>query len=162
MRCKLIKPVIGALLATVMLVSGCISPAQEQVTKGDNFLKQKQWEDAIIAYTKAIEIDPNNAVAYNQRGLAYMYQVKPVDKMLEDFNKAIELDSRFAMAYYNRGTVYDSKGDYDKAIADFTRVIELSPKFTEAYALRGFAYNQLGNFVKAKADFGKAKELGWK
>jgi tetratricopeptide (TPR) repeat protein len=162
MRYKLIKPVIGAFLATVMLVLGCISPALEQVTKGDNFLRQKQWEDAIIAYTKAIEIDPNNAVAYNQRGLAYMYQVKSVDKMLEDFNKAIELDPRLAMAYYNRGTVYDSKGDYDKAIADFTRVIELSPKFAEVYALRGLSYKQSGNLVKAQADFGKAKELGWK
>ena len=50
-----LTPVICACLAAMMLVLACVSPAQEQVIKGDDFLKQEQWDGAIAAYTKAIE-----------------------------------------------------------------------------------------------------------
>jgi len=57
-------------LAMAMLVLGCVSLAQEQITKGDSFLKQEQWDEAIGAYNKAIVLNPKLAGAQLNTKLA--------------------------------------------------------------------------------------------
>jgi tetratricopeptide (TPR) repeat protein len=66
-----IKRVICAFVVAMALVLGCGNPAQEHVVKGYSFSTQKQWDSAIIEYTKAIELDPKLAMAYNNRGNAF-------------------------------------------------------------------------------------------
>ena len=56
-------------------------------------------ERAIENYNKAIELDPNDADAYNNRGLAYYY-LEEYERAIEDYNKAIELNPNYA--YNNR------------------------------------------------------------
>jgi tetratricopeptide (TPR) repeat protein len=68
-------------------------------------------------YNKAIEIDPNNAIAYNNRGI---YLLKNGDKTgaLNNFNKAIELNPKLGSAYQNRAFLYNQIGEKEKAQAD--------------------------------------------
>jgi lipoprotein NlpI len=68
-------------------------------------------------YNKAIEIEPNNNVAYNNRGIYFLIHNDP-DAALADFNKAIELNPKLAMAYKNRAYVYKQRGETEKAAAD--------------------------------------------
>ena len=58
---------------------------------------------AIQDYDKAIELNPNSAYAYNNRGYA-KFQLQEDYQAIEDYDKAIELDPNYAQAYhYNRG-----------------------------------------------------------
>jgi len=118
----------------------------------------KEHDKTIADSSKAIELDPEFALAYGTRGLAY-YHKGEYDKAMADFNKAVELDPEFALVYGTRGLAYYHKGEYDKAIADFNKAIELDPEFALAYRTRGFAYMELGEKEKAISDFEKFIEL---
>jgi tetratricopeptide (TPR) repeat protein len=51
-------------------------------------------------YNKAIEINPQYAELYNNRGIVY-YDLKEYDKAIKDYNKALEIDPQYAMAYFS-------------------------------------------------------------
>ena len=63
---------------------------------------------ALADYNKAIELDPDDAIVYNNRGLLYKAQKKE-DLALADFNKAIELNPKYVTAYTNRGSLYSDQ-----------------------------------------------------
>jgi tetratricopeptide (TPR) repeat protein len=123
------------------------------------------YDKAIADYTQAIRLDPNNAVAYRERGVA-LSQKGDNDKAIADYNQAIRLNPNYARAYINRGNAYDDKGDYDKAIADYNQAIRLDPNDALAYvgrgseyAIRGIVYAIKGDYDKAIADYTQAIRL---
>ncbi len=65
------KVVVGLFTFTITLILACANPALTHVDLGDEYTKQSQWEQAIAEYTRAIELDPKLAVAYNNRAYAY-------------------------------------------------------------------------------------------
>jgi tetratricopeptide (TPR) repeat protein len=90
-----------------------------------------KYDDAIADYTKAIALDPNVALAYTNRGLAY-YRKGEYERAIADHSKAIAIDPNHANAYYNRGVAYEQKGDKDQAIADYDKVLEINPSDQDA------------------------------
>jgi len=52
---------------------------------------------AIADYSKAIELDPKFAPAYNARGITYAKKGDP-DRAIADFDNAIELDPKYTVA----------------------------------------------------------------
>jgi len=110
-------------------------------------------------YSKAIELDPKLAAAYNNRGAAFN-TLGEYQKAIDDYSKAIELDPKFTQTYNNRGNAYVvGLGEYQKAIDDYSKAIELNPKFAQAYSNRGVAYDNLGEYQKAIEDYTKSIEL---
>ena len=105
----------------------------------------KRWEDVRrdIDHTKAIELNPNDAIAYNNRGGTY-YLKGEYESAIADFSKAIELNPDYANAYNNRGVAHHLKEEYESAIVDFSKAIELKPDYAIAYNNRGRAYSEKG------------------
>ena len=58
-------------------------------------------ERSIEDYDKAIELDPNDAEAYNNRGNSYS-DLGQYQRAIEDYDKAIELDPDYAEARIHR------------------------------------------------------------
>ncbi|MFH1440728.1 MAG: tetratricopeptide repeat protein [Candidatus Omnitrophota bacterium] len=113
------------------------------------------YEQAISDFTKAIEINPNDAHGYNNRGL--IYEIKgSYDQAIADFNKAIEINPDFEGPYCNRGNTYFDIGNYDQALADFSKDIELHPNSSIAYYGRANTYMHRGSYEQAIFDFTKA------
>ena len=131
----------------------------EWVFQQGNFLMMlRQIDKAIEAYSYVIELKPNNATTYSNRGIAY-YIKGELDRTFEDLNKAIELNPKFASAYNNRGTTYSDKGAYNLAISDYSKAIELMPDYATAYYGRGAAYHSKDELNLAISDYSKAIEL---
>ena len=86
--------------------------------------KQKWYNEAITHYTKAIDLNPEDARFYNNRSVAYR-GIGDFNAAIEDFNKAIDLDAEVAIAYNGRGL---ASYDFDAAIEDFNKAIDLAPK----------------------------------
>ena len=129
-----------------------------KLQQGNFLMMLKQMDQAIAAYLRAIDLNPNNTGAYNNRGIAYGVKDE-LDRALEDFDKAIELNPKLADAYNNRGNAYRIKGEFDRAFEDFDKAIELNPKLADAYNGRGAAYREKCEFDRALEDFDKAIEL---
>ena len=91
---------------------------QEQYDLGVRYLSEGNYEEAIIAFTAAIEIDPKRAPAYVGRGDAYVKSGETEGNLaaaLADYEKAIELDDASTEAYLSLANVYIRQGDYEKA-----------------------------------------------
>lgn len=99
-------------------VVGCGQKApnwQEQYDLGVRYLSEGNYEDAIIAFTAAIEIDPNRAEAYVGRGDAYIKSGETLSFAQMDYEQAIELDETLVEAYLGLADVYSRQGMKDKA-----------------------------------------------
>jgi tetratricopeptide (TPR) repeat protein len=119
---------------------------------------QGQYELAINHCSSAIKIDGNFAVAYFNRGLAYMI-LKNNDQAIADFSKDIEILPNATRSYINRGSIYMNQQKYDLAIAEFTKSIEVNPKEPQAWLNRGLSYFQQNKADLAISDCSKAIEL---
>ena len=117
-----------------------------------------QLDKAIEAYSHAIDLNPDNADAYINRGAAYIKEGKH-DLAIENCNKAIQLRPDYALTYSNRGVAYDKKGEHDLAISDYDKAIELKSNYADAYNNRGNAYGNKGEYDRAITDYTKAIEL---
>ncbi|MDP2278493.1 MAG: tetratricopeptide repeat protein [Nitrospirota bacterium] len=137
--------------------------AVEWLNKGYEAGMADSWEDARDAFTNAIELKPDIAEAYYNRGLAYG-ELGNYQRAIKDYTKAIEIElepdfSYFPYVYHNRGINYAKLGNYQQAIKDFTNGIALKPDHAEAYFSRGLAYFHRANYKQAIKDFNKAIEL---
>ena len=82
------------------------------------------YDQEILSYNRAIEINPGDAGVYNDRGVVYV-EKGLYDQAISDFNKALEINPRDAGAYNDRGIAYGQKRLYDQAISDFSKAIEM-------------------------------------
>ena len=121
-------------------------------------LNDEELEAKIDAYTKAIELNPAYAVAYNNRGNT-KNELGRYEAAIVDTDRAIELNPDHAAAYSNRGNAKHGLGHYEAAIADYDRAIELNPDYAVAYRNRGIANSELGRYEAAVADHDRAIEL---
>jgi len=94
--------------------------------RGSTYGKFGDFDKAIADYSKAMELDPQNADFVYGHGVFY-YRKDDYENAIRDFSKAIELNPRKLSAYYNRGTSYYRMGNDEAAYADFMKVIELRP-----------------------------------
>ena len=135
-----------------------VLPAELALQQGNVCMMLGQIEMAIEAYSRVIELNPNNPNAYNNRGVAYSAKGE-YDCAIADYTKAIELNPDYAVAYNNRGGVYYLKEEYESAIVDFTKATELNPDYAVAYNNRGVAYYLKKEYKSAIVDFTRAIEL---
>ena len=87
---------------------------------------------AIEDLNKSIQLDPDNAAAYVNRGVA-KYTLGDYRGAIEDYNKAIQLDPYDAQLYANRGAAKYRLGDINGACLDWSKAGELGK--VEAYDL---------------------------
>jgi len=80
------------LLVTFSLTSSGAA-MEDYVSQGVAYYKKAQYEQAIAAFNKALEINPRNADAYMGRGRAYELKGE-YDKAIADHGKALEINSR--------------------------------------------------------------------
>ncbi|CAB5198084.1 unnamed protein product [Rhizophagus irregularis] len=92
---------------------------------GEILSKMKQYNNAIIYFTKANNIDPENVHNLNRRAIAY-FAFQIYDKALLDLNKAIQLDVSNRFAYYYKGLTYYRMKDIKSSIVAFNYCIELN------------------------------------
>jgi len=134
---------------------------QEQknpVQQGVDAYNQGDFDLAVAYDSYAIRLNPKDARAYANRGLAYSAKGDD-DKAIADYSRAIRLDPTRPEPYYDRGNAYGRRGDAAKAIADFTEAIRLDPNDARAYNNRGQAYSNRGEDALALADFDQAIRL---
>jgi tetratricopeptide (TPR) repeat protein len=125
---------------------------------GQYFRKDNQFDLAINSFTKAINLEPDNFLCYEHRGISLGEKCQYRESIL-DFTKAIHLNNKSHGSYNNRGLSYYKLEMFDKAIEDYNQAIRLEPDIDIFYSNRGLAYLYKNDNSKAIKDFDKALEL---
>ena len=108
-----------ALLFAAACGKGRLEEWQEQYDLGQKYLLEENYEEAIVAFTEAIKIEPSKAGAYIGRGNAYVLSGETqenLERALADYQFVRELDSGNAEAYLGIADVYIRQGDYEAAL----------------------------------------------
>ena len=131
--------------------SGAIEKGLEANRRHDNDL-------AIVEFSDAIRLKPDDSTAHYNRAVAYSDK-GDYDHAIADYTDAIRSEPGYVAAYYDRGKAYGYKSDWDKAIADETEALRLNSSFVEAYYNRGVFYDRKGIYDKAIVDYNEAISL---
>jgi Flp pilus assembly protein TadD len=117
-----------------------------------------QHIEAIKDFDQAIQLDPNFAIAYYNRGSSYQV-LGQYEHANQDYDRAIQLNPNFTFAYNSRGASYHALGQYERAIQDYDKAIQLDPNLAVAYYNRGTSYHALGQYERAIQDYDRAIQL---
>ncbi|HEY8099799.1 MAG TPA: tetratricopeptide repeat-containing glycosyltransferase family protein [Burkholderiaceae bacterium] len=112
-------------------------------------------QGAVELIGKAIEINPDDATAYNNRGLA-LQALLQLDAALASYDKAIAIQPAYAEAYYNRGNVLQGLKQLHAALASYDKAIAIKREYTKAYSNRGGLLQELKQLDAAIASYDKA------
>lgn len=81
----------------------------------------KDYENAIKFYSQAIELNPNSAIYYGNRSLAYL-RTECYGYALADATRALELDRKYIKGYYRRAASNMALGKFRAALRDYETV----------------------------------------
>lgn len=150
--------------------------AQRLLNEGNEFYRNDQDEQAVEAYRKAIELDPDNGEAYFRLGLALLATTKKEEaeeafrKSVDVYEKYLRTNSKDAQAYYIMGQALTRVGNlqddrlkapkiYQEAVTALKKAVALEPENADMYYELGVAYNRLFQYQEAVKAFEKATEL---
>src|SRR5262249_21007515 len=101
------------------------------INRGAVYIKQGRYQKAIEDYTKALVIDPHDALALANKGLA-LAKMGRYNDAIDDLSKALLLDPRNSKTLLIRGSAYFDKGSYRSAIKDYKSALTITPKLRQA------------------------------
>jgi tetratricopeptide (TPR) repeat protein len=122
------------------------------------FTQTKQWDMALNAFSRALEIDNTNASLYINRGNVLL-EMECLNDALSCFECAIDLENYNHIAHYNKGIVLHKLKLFEDSIANYDRAIKIKPDFAIAYSNRGNVLLELRRFEDALENFNEAIAL---
>ncbi|MCK4733511.1 MAG: tetratricopeptide repeat protein, partial [Methanophagales archaeon] len=131
---------------------------EDYLSRGNDFYQSNEYELALKAYDKAIELKPDFAEAWNNRGVA-LGKLGRYDEALKAHDKAIELKPDYAEAWNNRGVELGKLDRYDEALKAYDKAIELKPDYASAWYNKACAYSLKGDKENALKQLSKAIDL---
>lgn len=116
------------------------------------------------ACDRALEINPNNATLWTNRGATLHESFGRTQESLESHNRAIAIDADYSLALYNRCVAFVVQEQYDAAIDSCDRALEGDGRWgkaqpAEAWASRGVALRRSGRYAQALESYDRAIAL---
>jgi len=94
-----------------------------------------KYQESLDAYDKALELDPADYEAWNNRGID-LGLLNRYDEAIESFKRAVTLNDSYAEAWYNMGVIYDFKGNYYTAVQSYKKATQINPSYQKALVNR--------------------------
>ncbi|MBD3307938.1 tetratricopeptide repeat protein [candidate division KSB3 bacterium] len=116
---------------------------------------QEEFEQAINAYQKALDLNPEYQPAYLGLG-KITAQLGQYQKAAEIYDYAAELDPQHEAVYTHLGNLAFMQEDYARAISAFQQALDLNPFNMNAYNGLGLSYARQGDFDRAFALYEEA------
>lgn len=132
--------------------------ACDYAMNGDAYRNAGNYPQAIYSFGKAIELDPDYAGWYFERGMCRC-DTGQMEDGLSDLAKAIRLDPEAPMFYYHRGVFMEHAKRFHEAIDDFARAIALDDTDPAPYFKRGSCYRRMQQFAASIDDLKMADHI---
>jgi serine/threonine protein kinase/tetratricopeptide (TPR) repeat protein len=120
------------------------------------------WDAAEREYNRALELDPNYAMAYHWYGYDLMCMAR-YDEAIQMIERAHELDPLSLVINRNVGQIYYRSGQFERGEEALQRVLAKNPNFSYLHYHLGNIRFQQGQYAEALSLFQREKEnaRGW-
>lgn len=125
---------------------------------GNFALEDGDYNKAIGLYDESLKVDPQFAMAINNKGVANMENDHPYEAILE-YNQAILLEANYLDALFNRAYAYESIGKFDKALRDVDRIMTIKPDSAFVFFYKGLVQTKARQYKEAFISFNVADSL---
>lgn len=100
--------------------------AEDCKSKGNLHMKNLEFSEAVTEYTRAIELNPNNAVYFCNRAAAYS-KLDQHTAAIVDCKQAIALDPSYGKAYGRLGIAFSNLNKYEEARSAYENALKYDP-----------------------------------
>lgn len=136
--------------------------AEAYAILGNIYNQLDYMQDAIEAYQKSLELNPDSSRYWTNLGVAYRLTAQ-YDKAESCYKKALELDPNYPELYTSLGALHLTHTmRFTEAITYLEKAIALDPGQPVAYANMAIAQASIGNFQAADQYLVKATMKGYK
>lgn len=165
---KAINPYLfcAYLLGTVKDVEAAGTAAQELVRQGEDgsavaagyrlwanaLMEQGKLDEAVRRYNNALQIEPRDALAFNNLGIALKRQKRFPDAMMA-FRKAIEAAPRLALPHYNLADLLRQQSRQKEAEREYRAAVKIDPLLADAWNAWGVMLVQEGRLDEAAGKY---------
>ncbi len=105
-------------------------------------------EQAVEAYRKAVELNPNAAGALVNLGTIH-YRLGQFKEAERYYEQSIEADPQYPLAHFNLGNLYDERGDLTRAERCYQDALRLNPRYADAHFNLALLCERRGDALKA-------------
>jgi len=119
------------------------------------------WEWTLVEkeYRRALELNPNDAMAHNWYG-EYLQEMGRNEEASAQTRQALMLDPLSPASANELGYTFYTARQYDQAIRAFQRALELEPDYVDPHVGLGWVYGEKQMYGEAIAELEKAVNLG--
>jgi tetratricopeptide (TPR) repeat protein len=142
------------------LIASGESTAEASYLNGRILLARGELDDAITAFTRAIDEDDRFADAYARRAVAKQRQ-RDYAAALVDFDQAIAINPQLTSALAGRcwARVLMDADDLGQARADAREATEIDPRLVDAQLCKGLLHLRDGEWAEARVAYEAALEV---
>ena len=123
------------------------------INLGAVYNRLEQYDDAVTALRRGIQLDLNRAEGYYNLGLVYRRKGQ-ADLAIQAYREAVRVNPRMADAHYNIANIYYEKDQYALAIAHYKQSLEIRPHWEKAQRGLAAAQEAAGESSAAGEDTG--------
>jgi adenylate cyclase len=126
---------------------------------GSIYVSLRQYEKAIAAGERSIELEPNGAMVHGLLGRTLSYAGRP-DEAIDHLKQGIRLNPFPAYWYFfHLGRCYNLKGQNEEALATYKKALQRAPDFLYTHVGITGTYSLLGREEEARAAAKKVLEI---
>ncbi|MEL6821174.1 MAG: hypothetical protein AAFP70_05400 [Calditrichota bacterium] len=126
-------PAEGSVRITNRVLSGQMAEkAALHMFRGIEYGNNRDQHRKVLELNEAIELSPDCALAYNERGVAY-YKMNMLVQAIADRNRAIMLEPTYAAPYYNKAVACEQAGRMWEAVDAYKGFIKNAPPYYEIH-----------------------------
>jgi len=114
------------------------------INLGAVYNRLEQFDDAVAALRRGIQLDLNRAEGYYNLGLVYRRQGQN-DLAIQAYREAVRVNPRMADAHYNIANIYYEKDQFALAVAHYRQALEIRPRWEKAQRGLAAAQEALGS-----------------
>ena len=157
-----LRPRIGRLTNVLESLKSAIPQltftASDNIKQGNALFFESRYDDAIAAYDKAIQLDPDLYEAWFGKASSLMVQ-QHYDDALDAYHRALELNPESVEAWFGRGTVLRKLQRLKEAIAAYEKASTLKPEDMRIWLSQGTVLIEMQTYEGAIAAFDQALSI---
>ena len=119
----------------------------ELIKYGEDMANAKRYDEALTLFDKAIEIDPNNDMAWGDKALI-LDKKGQTEESLINFSRALSINPNNSITWHNKGLTLLRMRKFKESIECFDTALKINGNYAKAWYNKGRALDLLGEKKK--------------